>query len=1504
MRYQFLAKCAVIIGYVLSAYSGFAADPIQIVFLGDKGHHRPSDFAGRIAPTLKARGIDIEYTEDTGVLSDQRLKDFDGLLVYANIDEISREQEVALLRFVESGKGFIPIHCATYCFRNSEAYIALCGAQFKSHGGEVFETVTVAPEHPIMKGYRSFRSWDETYVHTKHNDKARTVLEVRRQGKQADGQTEEPWTWVRTHGKGRVFYTAWGHDARTWNQPGFHNLLERGIRWAVGSDPSIAGEINNDTLETLDSFPVPKMTPFQKDVKPFTYTDVGPKIPNYTVSKTHGTQGAPKTLMQDPLPPEESIKHYITPEGFSMALFTSEPNLQGKPIAMNWDERGRLWVCETYDYPNELQPGGEGRDRIRICEDTNRDGKADKFTVFAEKLSIPTAIEFYRGGAIVQDGTKTIYLKDIDGDDKADLRQELITGWALGDTHGGVSNFHYGHDNWFWAMQGYNASTPVINGVPQQGFRMGFWRFRVEKGEADATAPVSKTPGSQADASKFNEHAIRVKEVEFVRATSNNTWGFGMSEEGLIFGSTANGNPSNFMPIANRYYERVKGWSPSTLKMISDTHMFAPATDKVRQVDWHGGYTAAAGHALYTARKYPREWWNRIAFVCEPTGHLVGSFVLERNGANYKSTSPFNLVASDDEWASPIMAEVGPDGNMWVIDWYNFIVQHNPTPKGFQTGQGNAYESDLRDKKHGRVYRVVYEGKQEPLSQASQQAESIASKGLDKASDAELVQVLYHPTMRWRLLAQRLLAERASKGSEATMALEQLLGSNNAQDSLAAIAQAHGLAVLTYFAASDSKIDSQSELAASALKSTNPSLRLAAIRTLSVTTSGKTLVDAKLLNDPDLQVLLAAFLKLADLQGNQDDAVGKALSEVDATTIADNWLLDGWTAATAHHAQSTLPHLLSSSKAWPIELRQRIEIVARHLARSEISGEALSKIVTSLEQVSPDKATTILQGFDEGWPSDYRVTLSESASRSLASLLENLPLGGKSLVAKLAKNWGAKALDGQVEKIVNALLADADKASNSDNQRIEAAKLLVSLQSNQDSPVEKLMTMITPQTSPRITDGFLLALQGSTSSKVAPTIIDRFSSFGPQAKATAVRVLMARQESTLAMLDSVKEGKIVVSDLQLDQRQALRDHPNRRVRELAQKVMSASGGVVSADRVKLVEEWTAICEQKGDALRGKQNFTKYCANCHQHTGEGQNIGPDLTGMAVHPKHELLTHILDPNRSVEGNFRVYAVMTVDGIVLTGMLAGESRTSIEIIDAQGKRQSIQRDDIEQLVSSRKSLMPEGFESQLDKNAMNDLLEFLTTKGKYVPISLAKVATAISTKGLFHDGDQGPDRMVFPDWKTKRFKEVPFVLVDPQDKRINNIVLLNGPNGTLPPKMPKSVTLPCNMPAAAIHLLSGVSGWGFPASKKDSVSMIVRFRYEDGQTEEHPLLNGVHFADYIRRVDVPGSEFMARLGTQQIRYLKVEPKRNSLIKEIELVKGADDSSPIVMGVTIETK
>jgi type 1 glutamine amidotransferase len=157
---------------------------------------------------------------------------------------------------VEGGKGFVPVHCASYCFLNSPKYTELVGAQFRSHGTGTFKTDVVKPDHEIMKGYQGFTSWDETYVHTKHNEKDRTVLEVR-----TDGDLKEPWTWVRTQGKGRVFYTAWGHDQRTWGNEGFHNLLERGLRWTVGQDPSSVGRSSTSRRRSRSTRPAASRRP-------------------------------------------------------------------------------------------------------------------------------------------------------------------------------------------------------------------------------------------------------------------------------------------------------------------------------------------------------------------------------------------------------------------------------------------------------------------------------------------------------------------------------------------------------------------------------------------------------------------------------------------------------------------------------------------------------------------------------------------------------------------------------------------------------------------------------------------------------------------------------------------------------------------------------------------------------------------------------------------------------------------------------------------------------------------------------------------------------------------------------------------------------------------------------------------------------------------------------------------------------------------------------------------
>jgi putative membrane-bound dehydrogenase-like protein len=828
-----LAACAL-------AFVPASAQPVlKVLFLGDNGPHQPAERLRTFSPAMMNRGIQIVYTEDSGALTLDILEHYDALLVYANIDAIAPEHENALLDYVIRGSGVVALHSASDSFRNSERWTQLLGARLQRHDPVTsFGTRIVAPTHRIVQGFTAFESADEPYVHSNHNDRGRTLLEVRE---------SEPHTWTRTEGKGRVFYTAWGHDERTWSNPGFLDLVERGIRFA-------AGQQLPDVLASR-----PKMPAFE-------YVERS-GIPYYPPGRRSQGEGEwPK--MQLPLTPAASLQRLVVPGGFELKLVASEPEIR-KPISINWDERGRLWIAESLDYPNRLRPASEpGRDRIVICDDTNRDGRMDKFTVFADGLNIPTAFTFANGGIILHQAPDTIFLKDTDGDDRADLREVLLTGWGRRDTHAEPNNLQYGFDNWIHGMVGYSGFKGTVGGQAHT-FGQGFVRFRAD--------------GSQ---------------LEFLRATNNNTWGLGFSEDGIEFGSTANNNPSVYLPFANRYYP-MGDMEPRTLGSIAATSRFLPITDRVRQVDVHWGYTAAAGHALYTARAFPREYWNRIAFVTEPTGHLVGQFNLQRTAANFRASNPTNLIASDDEWFAPILAEVGPDGAVWVVDWYNYIVQHNPTPRGFNNGPGNAYENPLRDQDYGRIYRISWKD-----------GKPSTPPKLYRATPAELVAALRNDNLFWRRHAQRLLVERGRK--DVVPALVALVRDPSTDEIGLNVGAIHALWTLQGVHALDTNaaaLDAGRE----ALRHASPAVRRTAATVLPRSVeNGEAIIKAGLLEDVDGQVRLAALLACAETPELVEAGAALHAAFSKPGMIADRWIVDAAKIATAVHEKSFLRHVTAA----------------------------------------------------------------------------------------------------------------------------------------------------------------------------------------------------------------------------------------------------------------------------------------------------------------------------------------------------------------------------------------------------------------------------------------------------------------------------------------------------------------------------------------------------------------------------------------------------------------
>ncbi len=1145
---------------------------------------------------------------------------------------------------------------------------------------------------------------------------------------------------------------------------------------------------------------------------PFEYEDAD--VPFYAGSHKLGESWK---RMQRPVEAKLSAKRLRVPDGFEARLFASDPDIV-KPVALAWDARGRLWISETIDYPNEMQPEGLGRDRLKICEDTDGDGRADRFTIFADKLSIPTSLVFANGGVIVAQAPHMLFLRDSDGDDRADERRVLFSGWGTGDTHAGPSNLRWGFDNRIWGIVGYSGFNGTVGGKKHQ-FAMGFYRF--------------KPDGS---------------ELEFIRSTNNNSWGTGFSEDGQLFGSTANGNPSEYMPIANRYYEGVRGWSASRLNGISDNPEFHPVTDKVRQVDAHGRFTAAAGHALYTARLFPKEYWNRTAFVCEPTGHLVATFEITADGAAFRSKPVWNLAASDDEWTAPIAAEVGPDGAVWMLDWYNYIVQHNPTPAGFKNGRGNAYEIGLRDKRHGRIYRILPKGAATP-----------APLRLDRASDADLVAALGNDNLFWRLHAQRLLVERGAKA--AVPALEARVRDRSvdalglAPGALHALWTLHGLGAL------------DPALGTGALGHPSAAVRRAAAMTLP---QGEALLP--MLTDPDAQVRLAALLALSESSASPEAGAAVFAALRKPENAGDKWIPDAITAAGARHDAGFLRAALAGFKAegpaaaapssankirnasfedppgpwrkavyagkaeldiapegrhgtksarirsesgadasWSFNAEVRpgvryrlsawirtkdlaagsgrgallnihelqnppvataavsgtsdwrrvettfsaegvekitvnclfggwgqsrgeacfdevslvelsgaglagragavVSTVTRHYARRG-PADSVADVLVSLRAADPALAAFVLDGLAEGWPDGVRAEISADRVPELAALMESLPVERRERLLTLANRWGRRDLfAGALKSTADALTARLADAKATAEERVAAARSLIRLDDTEET-LGRVLSPAAPPAPPALVLGLIDAAVESRCPSAGAAFLSRWEQFTPAAKGRTLAALLRQPAWTASLLEALEMATLPKSELGAAQWQQLKVHPDAAVAARAAKLAASGAGAVSADREALYQKLLPLTERQGDVARGRELFTTLCAKCHRLGDAVGRVGPELNGIGARARKDILLEIVDPNRSVEMNFRMWQVKTLDGQVLAGRLDTETQTTVELLDVEGKAHVVPRASIELMKASALSIMPVGLVDQLPEADLAALLEYLAS------------------------------------------------------------------------------------------------------------------------------------------------------------------------------------------------
>lgn len=796
---------------------GLPAAPLKALFFSGGGMTADTGHNGRmnhrkLIPDFLRSGIDLTFSDRLEDLNPETLAQYEAVLMYRGGAIGKPERIDHIINYVENGGGLVAIHHTCGAFDGAQEFISLIGGEFARHGSGIFTATHVPGQegHPALGGIEPFSTWDETYVHKNLNND-RTDLQVR-----DEKGRPESWTWVRDQGKGRVFYTAYGHDGRTWEKPGFQKMITAATIWATDRTP-----------------------PANEDLPTFTYTlDVEGRM--------HDFENRPEPQrIQDQITAEESAKCLVLPDGFEAQLVAHEPDIMN-PVDITWDDQGRMYVAVTTTYP-KIDPSPT--DRIILCEDSDGDGQADDFTTFAEGFSILTAISWINGGIIAAQAPNMYFLQDTDGDKVADTKRIINQGWGLGDLHGGPSNMKYGFDNRIYGCIGGGG-----NFSEDHNFRAGIWRMNI-------------------DGTRFTP----------ISHLGDNSWGLSISEDFELFASSANRGPAKHVYAPYPYFDAL-GFKKSPAASIADSATIYPLT-LTRQGDHFGSYTSATSFDVYTARSFPREFWNKIGFVGSPTGKLLGQFNLEPDHkGSYIARNQGSFIASFDEHTAPIGGKIGPDGAVYMLDWNNLIMLH-----------GGEINSPFRDRTHGRIYRITHKE-----GSPSRQYE------LQDADTSTLLEALQSDNLFWRIMAQQKLVQGSR--IDAIPELVRLAQDRRMDAAMLNTTVIHALWALHGLGQLDGSNSEALSVAHAALKHPSAGVRKNAVRVLPITDESTALL-VDMLNEPDANTLRNILLTLSTMPAS--DELGPKLYELKAQIGDRHALLPPFNLALIRHGTSLVDQLIA-----------------------------------------------------------------------------------------------------------------------------------------------------------------------------------------------------------------------------------------------------------------------------------------------------------------------------------------------------------------------------------------------------------------------------------------------------------------------------------------------------------------------------------------------------------------------------------------------------------------
>ncbi len=950
------------------------------------------------------------------------------------------------------------------------------------------------------------------------------------------------------------------------------------------------------------------------------------------------------------LSPEEARAKMTVPDGFRVEVFASEPDIIN-PVTMHFDERGRIWVAESLEYPR--RDPGPGQDRIKILEDTDGDGKADKFTIFADGLNIPAGVLVGNGGVYITNSPDIIFLRDTNGDDKADEREVILTGFGRFDTHELPNTLTWGPDGWIYGLNGVFNPAVVSNKGKEFHFDAALWRFHP-----------------------------RTHDFELFAEGTSNPWGMAWDSEGNAFVSAC--VIDHLYHLAETgYYHRQGGPYP-------------PFTWKIESVVNHQHQKAAyCSLAYYDADVYPEKYRGRL-YMGNIHGSCINADRLERRGATYETSGEPDFLSANDAWFMPTAIRLGPDGCFYVLDWYDryhCYQDANRDPKGI-------------DRLKGRVYRIAF-GKS-PRAGKIDLAKEPAEKLREQLGDVNLW---------WRDEAKRALAERIASGKDsgAAAALKQTVLDEDAPKKTRVHAL-WTLASAENPGEEPKVFDAAFHLKALALKDDTLrawAVRAAGNSRL-VKADVKARV-RELCRDPNadvrLQVAAAARKLFPDTEAITLLLDTLAASQGDPLIPKIVWrnvepLLE---TAGAQFASYSTSKGIDSPAFEPLLGRIAERLMARKDhdlgAVTALAGPLLAKRATSRK---PAEAVlgAIARALTNGEVAEPGIArLKEALAKPVGEVLSGPKSDSLYFPALItAASWK----EPQALREASSLLTDPQSRPEARSKALEAA-----LASRDASAIESAMTVLKSQgqASEEFLREVLAGLGRLDSPAVATSVLDAMATLPPTVKSQAIDLLTQRPAWALALISAVDSKRVDRTTMTLNQVRRMLALKNEALTKKVGEVWGQVRSERNPEREKVMGRMKKVLETgTSNAWNGKVVFEKTCAKCHTIFGKGAAVGPDITVNGRETLDALLTNLLDPNLVIGTGYQAYTLATTTGRVLSGLLLEDSPQRVVLKIEGGKEEVVPRGEVQTLEQSQVSLMPEDLEKTVNEQEFRDLINYL--------------------------------------------------------------------------------------------------------------------------------------------------------------------------------------------------